>query len=318
MYIAIGGIVLGIVLLYFGAEMLVRGGAKLALRLGITPMIVGLTVVAFGTSSPELVVSFSAGIDGNADIALGNVIGSNICNIALILGVAALIRPLPVEIKLMKSDLAVMIGVSLLVVIMILDGEIGTWDGVILSAGIISYVLFSIYQARKNKIEISPDELDISGSKYDKRPMLHVLFVVAGLVLLIFGANVFVEGAIQIAGFIGVSNAVIGLSVVAFGTSLPELATSMVASIKNEGDLSIGNVIGSNIFNILMILGITALFFPIDSSDVGKIDIGVMLGLTFLIIPLSIQARKLTRWNGAILLAVYFAYVYYLYLQIPS
>ncbi len=312
---AIALLILGVLMLYFGAEGLVRGSVRLAIRIGITPLIIGLTVVAFGTSSPEFVVSLSAGYQGNSEIAVGNVIGSNICNIALILGVASLIRPIHVKLSLIKADITIMVIISVAVFLFIVDGKISKFEGVILVISLIAYVYYNVWQSRREK-NADLAELDIPKTKTNKL-IFDILLIVVGLMLLILGANTFLEGAVRIAKFIGASNAVIGLTVVAFGTSLPELATSIVASARDEGDITIGNAIGSNIFNLLMILGATAIFFPIITSGISFIDYGVMVATSVIIIPMALMGMRIGRKNGAFLVLIYIAYVYYLFMNLP-
>ncbi|MBS4001610.1 MAG: calcium/sodium antiporter [Desulfobulbaceae bacterium] len=314
---AIALLILGTVMLYYGAEGLVKGSVKLAFRIGITPLIIGLTVVAFGTSSPELVVSLSAGYQGSSEIAIGNVIGSNICNIALILGLAALIRPIQVKMQLIKADITIMIAFSILVFFFIIDGEISQFEGVILVISLFAYIYYNVWLSKKNNQKIELEDLDIPKSKTDK-PILDILLIVAGLVILMLGAHTFLEGAIRIAKYIGASNAIIGLTVVAFGTSLPELATSVVASIKNEGDISIGNAVGSNIFNLLMILGATGLFYSINTGGISYLDYGVMIGTSAIIIPMALFGMKIGRINGAILILIYIAYMSYLFSSLQT
>ena len=265
--------------------------------------------MAFGTSSPELAVSMSAALDGHSGISIGNVIGSNICNIALIIGVAALIRPIEIEIKVIKTDISIMIGVSALMILLAYDGSISRFDGVILSVGIIVYNVVTIYFAKKEGV--SEDYKNYVEKR--KKKIIDILMLVAGMVGIIFGASVFLEGAKGIAMKLGASEALIGLTVVAFGTSLPELATSIVASIKDEGDISIGNAIGSNIFNILCILGFTALVMPIYTEGISLADMGIMMFVAVLLVPLAITKRKLSRFEGFILLLIYVMYVFYLF-----
>jgi cation:H+ antiporter len=309
-FISIIYLAIGSVFLYFGAEGLVRGSSSIAFRFGIKPLVIGLTLVAFGTSSPELAVSLSAALEGNSGISAGNVIGSNICNIALIIGVAALIRPIEVEMKVIKTDISIMVGVTILSIILISDGIISFFDGVILTVGIIVYNVATIYFAKKNGV--SEDYAHFVESR--KKKYVDILLVVFGLAGILLGANVFLLGAQGIAIKLGASEALIGLTIVAFGTSLPELATSVVASIKDEGDISIGNAIGSNIFNLLCILGITALVVPIDTTGISAADLAIMLVVAILIIPMAFTKRRLSRIEGAILLFIYFLYVAYLYL----
>jgi cation:H+ antiporter len=301
----------GLVLLFIGAEGLIRGSSNLAIKIGITPLVVGLTVVAFGTSAPELVVSLKAALIGNSSIALGNVIGSNIANIALILGVAALIRPLDVHANVIMREIPIMIGISIMLIILLLDGEIGLIDGVIFVTGVVVYTIVNIFLARKEKNPEVDAEFK-EGLESKLGVPISILFVVVGLGLLILGANFFVQSAIAIAKLFHLSDAVIGLTIVAVGTSLPELITSIVASYKKEADIAIGNVVGSNIFNILSILGITAIIIPISSAGISYVDLGIMLIAAIVLFPLSRTGFSITRLEGAMLLSGYVIYIYYL------
>jgi cation:H+ antiporter len=302
---------LGIILLFVGAEGLIRGSSNLAIKIGITPLVVGLTVVAFGTSAPELVVSLSAALKGNSTISLGNVIGSNIANIALILGVAALIRPLDVHAKVIIREIPIMIGISVLLFFLLLDGKIDFFDGLIFIALLILYIVFSVLLARKEKSSEVQNEFK-EGLKSRLGVTISIILMIAGLALLILGANLFVQSAVAIAKLFNVSDAVIGLTIVAIGTSLPELITSIVAAYKKEADIAIGNVVGSNVFNILGILGITALIIPVSSDGISKIDLFVMIGTAILLFPLSKTGKRISRFEGILLLVGYIIYLYYL------
>jgi cation:H+ antiporter len=304
-------LVLGLTALFIGAEGLIRGASALALRVGITPLVVGLTVVAFGTSTPELVVSLKAALIGNSSISLGNVVGSNIANIAFILGIAALIRPLDVHANVIRREIPIMIGLSILLIVLLLDGELSLIDGIIFVVGIITYTIVNISMARNEKNAEVENEFK-EGLKTKLGVPVSIVFVVGGLGLMILGANLFVTSAISIAKAIGVSDAIIGLTIVAIGTSLPELITSIVASSKNESDIAIGNVVGSNIFNILGILGITAIVIPLSSSGISYIDFGVMLITALILLPLSKTGFRISRLEGLFLLAGYIIYIYYL------
>ncbi|MFH1052529.1 MAG: calcium/sodium antiporter [bacterium] len=305
-------LIAGGLFLYFGAEGLIRGSASVAIRKGITPLVVGLTIVAFGTSSPEFVVSVAAALRGNAGIAVGNIVGSNICNIALILGIAALISPIKVNVQLIKTDILIMIGVSILLIVMIIfDQTISRFDGVILFAGIILYTGFTLYMAKRKKTNPEGIISEIKG-----KLIKDILFIVGGLIILVIGANLFIDGAIKIAKVLEVSDVIIGLTIVAVGTSLPELATSVLAAIKKQGDISIGNIVGSNIFNILCILGFAALLNPIvltGANQVNYIDMVVMLLMAIILLPLAWTKLEISRLEGAFLLFLYFGYVYYMY-----
>lgn len=304
-------LVLGLVALFIGAEGLIRGSSALALKIGITPLVVGLTVVAFGTSTPELVVSLKAALIGNSSISLGNVVGSNIANIALILGIAAIIRPLDVHANVIRREIPIMIGVSLLLILLLIDGELSFIDGLILVMGIVIYTVVNVIMARKEKnTEIGKEFKE--GLKTGLGVPVSIIMIVGGLGLMILGANLFVTSSISIAKVIGVSDAIIGLTIVAVGTSLPELITSIVAAYKNESDIAIGNVVGSNIFNILGILGITALIISVSSSGINYVDFGVMLFAALILLPLSKTGFKITRLEGVLLVLGYVVYIYYL------
>ncbi|MEE9573742.1 MAG: calcium/sodium antiporter [Candidatus Neomarinimicrobiota bacterium] len=299
--------------LFIGAEGLVRGASSLAIRLGISPLVVGLTVVAFATSSPELVVSIKAAIEGNPGLVMGNVVGSNICNIALILGVAAMISPMSVKSQVIKREIPIMIIVSVILLLILLDDTITRVEGVFLVIGIITYIILGYKYSIKDKDNeevIKEFEEIIPKSPYKVWQSLVLMLV--GLGLLVFGSNLFVDGAVAIAEKFGVSQAVIGLTIVALGTSLPELTTSIVASFKNENDIAIGNAVGSNVFNILSILGISSLISPISNTGITMVDLSIMMFFTILILPLSKTKFTLRRWEGALLFCGYVAYVIYL------
>jgi len=305
-------ILVGLALLSIGAEALVRGSAALALRLGITPLVVGLTVVAFGTSSPELVVSVKASLDDNGAIALGNVVGSNICNIALILGVAALIKPVRIEAQVIRREIPILIFASILLWAMLAGGELQRWMGLLLTVGLVAYIAFSYGGARAEKNEAVRDEFaEALPAPEARRAWVDVLFVLVGLAMLLLGANLFVDGAVAVAERFGVSQAIIGLTIVAVGTSLPELATSIVAAFKGEGDIAVGNAVGSSIFNILCILGVAALIRPMATTGISMVDLAVMTACAVLVMPMMRSGFCLNRWEGIFLLAVYVGYLYY-------
>ncbi|HON10027.1 MAG TPA: calcium/sodium antiporter, partial [Chitinispirillaceae bacterium] len=297
-------ILAGLVLLYFGAEGLVRGSASLALRFGMTPLMVGLTIVAFGTSSPELVVSIKAAFNGFGDIAVGNVVGSNIFNIAVILGFAALVRPLKVKDQILRTDTPIMIAVSLLLVLFLRDRMITRPEAAILAAGIIAYMILSVHLSRKEAASA-----DIP-AKTGKSLLLDLLFVVGGLGMLIAGSNFLVNGTVKLATYLGVSQAVIGLTIVAAGTSFPELATSVVAGIRGEDDIAIGNIIGSNIFNILCILGVAPFFGQVKTGGIQVLDLAFMLGTSALLLPLMWPKLRIGRAGGMLLVLLYGSYLF--------
>lgn len=299
----------GLVIMLVGAEGLVRGASALALKVGISPLVVGLTVVAFGTSSPELVVSVGSALDGNSDIAIGNVIGSNIGNIALILGITALINPIKVNVQVIKREIPIMIAVTLIFLLMFLDLSLSRSEGALLFAGIIFYTSISYYLSKRENKKVEQEfekEIPVVKGKI----FTSILFVVIGLVCLALGSKFFVDAAVEIAMLFNVSQVIIGLTIVAVGTSLPELITSVVASLKKEGDIAIGNVVGSNIFNLLSILGITAVILPIASEGIKFIDLGMFVLTAVIMLPLAWTGFVLKRWEGVLLIILYIIYVY--------
>ena len=301
--------------LFIGAEGLVRGSSSLALRLGISPLVVGLTVVAFATSGPELFVSVKAAIEGNPGIVVGNVVGSNICNIALILGVAALISPMQIKTQVVRREIPILIIITFifLLLFVLLDFTISRITGVLFVIGIIAYIIFGYKYALNEKSNLGlSKEFEKSIPKTAYKIWQTILLMIFGLGLLVLGSILFVDGAVAIAVKLGVSQAVIGLTIVALGTSLPELTTSIVASFKNENDIAIGNAVGSNVFNILSILGISSIINPISNSGITIIDLSIMMFFTILILPLSKSKFTLRRWEGAILFGGYIAYIIYL------
>ncbi|MCZ7602472.1 MAG: calcium/sodium antiporter [Melioribacteraceae bacterium] len=301
----------GLLIMLLGAEGLVRGASALALRIGISPLVVGLTVVAFGTSSPELVVSIGSAIEGNSDIAIGNVIGSNISNIALILGITALINPIKVNVQLIKREIPIMIGVTIVFLLFFYDLSLSRFEGFLLFIGIIVYTVISYKLSKKEKKETELEfEKEIPRAKGNL--FKSILMVVFGLIFLAIGSKLFVDGAIEVALMLNISQVIIGLTIVAVGTSLPELITSVVASIKKEGDIAIGNVVGSNIFNLLSILGLTAIIYPITSESISMLDLGMFSLTALTMLPLSRTGFILNRIEGAILIGIYVTYIYFL------
>jgi cation:H+ antiporter len=307
-------LLLGLVLLFFGGEGLVRGSAALALRLGLTPLVVGLTVVAFGTSAPELVVSVQAALAGEGDIAIGNVVGSNILNVGLILGLTAVIYPLTVQFQLLRIDVPLMVGITLLAAWMLADAQLTRTEGALLAAGLVAYTGFTVLYARKVK---APGEVEAEFAESMPRAggsvWRDLLFIAGGLALLIAGSRFMVEGAISLARGFGISEAVIGLTIVALGTSMPELVTCLVAAMKKESDIALGNIIGSNIFNILGILGAAALVRPMTGEGIRMSDLFVAIGFAAALLPILWSGRRMQRWEGALLLAGYVGYVGWLW-----
>ena len=312
MTLAIIYLLAGLVLLYYGAEALVRGSSSLALRLGLSPLVVGLTVVAFGTSTPELMVSLKAALAGQADISVGNVVGSNICNIGLILGICALVTPIATTSQIVRIDIPIMLAITAITIFLLADGTIGLPEGIFLTTLLVAYIVFSIGLARRQPVDSLGTEFG-EEVKISKRGLaIDLLMVAGGLVLLVFGARFLVDGAVIIARTFGWTEALIGLTVVAVGTSLPELATSLVAAIKKEADIAVGNIVGSNIFNLLGILGITAIVHPLAATGIGRIDYAVMAAFALVLWPMAYHQKRITRVEGAILLAGYVAYVSWL------
>ena len=302
-------LLVGLVLLVLGGEGLVRGSSSIALRFGVSPLVIGLTIVAFGTSSPELLVSLQAVLNGNSDISLGNVIGSNIGNIGLILAVSALIRPLTVQMQIIKREIPFMIFVSVLITIVIIIFSVFSFMlGIVFTAILIAYIFITLKNSKNEKIVTT----DLPSIKKEVSLLVSVFFVLGGLLSLIIGSDLFVKGSVSLAKIFGVSDLVIGLTIVAIGTSLPELVTSVVAAIKNETDIAIGNVVGSNIFNILGILGITGIVGKLSLESINLVDLGALLLFVLIILPLSKTQFVLQRWEGGLLLALYVGYISYL------
>lgn len=300
---------LGVGALYFGAEWLVRGASRLASALGVSPIVVGLTVVSLGTSAPELVVSLLAALDGNPDLAMGNVLGSNLANIGLILGLTALINPLEVAGRVVIREIPIMLLVTLLLFPLAWDGALDRADGAILSILLVLYLLFINKAAGTEVPEVREDfaELAQEAGRPDRRRWLvDLALITAGISGLVLGGTAIVQGAEYLARAAGIPDMVVGLTVVALGTSLPELATSVVAAVRREADIAVGNIIGSNIFNIGAILGITSLVQPIRVADgvLGKELLAVLL-LSLAVWPISGMAHRIRRLEGGLLLAAY-------------
>jgi cation:H+ antiporter len=307
--------VLGLVALYVGADLMIRGASRLARKLGVNALVIGLTVVAMGTSMPELLVGVVASVRDSGDIAIGNVVGSNIANIALILGVAALIRPVRVQMRLLVREVPIMIFASLAFYVFALDSALSRWDGLALLAGFVAYTLYLLEGARRESpaIEVEYQKfVPAGGTLYG-----HILLTVIGLGTLLAGAHLVVNGAATTARFLGISELAVGLTVVALGTSLPELATAIAASIQDEGDILVGNVVGSNVINLLAVLGWASVARPLDVSDsVIRVEAPVMLAVSILVLPFVWTTLRLTRLEGAIMLVAYTAFV--VLLAIPS
>ncbi|MEY4400557.1 MAG: hypothetical protein RL072_422 [Actinomycetota bacterium] len=313
-------LVVGVVALVFGAEWLVRGASSVAAKLGVAPIVIGLTVVAFGTSAPEMAVSISGAISGNADVALGNVVGSNTFNILFILGLSAAISGLSIEQRLLKFDIPVLIVISGFVYLLILNDVVSRLEGALLFVGIIVYTVWLLRGARKGEAPAVEAEYEsmaesAEGSSVTRPLAFQVGLVIVGLGLLVLGSQLLVNSATQIAESLGVSDLVIGLTIVAAGTSLPELATSVLAAMRGQRDIAVGNVVGSNIFNLLAVLGASAAVSTNGVSvnpEVIRLDFPVMLAATFVLLPICWNGFVVKKWEGALLAFFYVAYVAYL------
>jgi len=312
----------GLILLVIGASALVRGASKLAMSFGISPLVVGLTIVALGTSAPEVAVSIGAILDGKTDIAMGNVVGSNIFNVLFILGISALVTPLVVNSQLIRQEVPIMLGATLLLLALSLDGQLSLLDGGLLFALLIVYTVFLVVQSRREtqaaKDKFAEAVQAAESRTWDSHWAAQIGLIGAGLLALVFGSEYLVLASVSFAKAMGVSDLVIGLTIVAAGTSMPEVATSITAAIKGERDIAVGNVVGSNTFNILGCLGLSGLV----SGDLGltiapsllAFDIWVMLAVALACLPVFITGREIARWEGGVFLGYYVAYVSYLIL----
>ena len=320
--------IIGLLLLYYGADWLVKGAASMARSFGLTPLVIGLTVVAFGTSAPELVVSVVSAVQNQSMIAVGNVIGSNICNIALVLGVTAIILPIACHATTVQRDMPIMLGISLYLLIISYDSHIGRLEGVSLFGGVILYTLFNYYIARKEAAAywdqmgngvVSSDSVT-DNSEYIRSRGKQALLIIIGIAGVVVGAKALIYASVNMMKGFGVSDKVIGLTVVAFGTSVPELATSVVAALRKETDISLGNLIGSNVFNILCVLGVVAMVKPITISG-GFVESGllsdylVMMAISAMPWLMMTKGYVISRMNGVILLASYLGYLGYLIIR---
>lgn len=304
----------GLAMLYFGAEWLVRGSVTIANKFRISQLVIGLTIVAFGTSTPELSVSVTSAIQGISDVSLGNVVGSNIANIGLILGIAAIIKPLLVDKSAIKKQVPIMIGVAILLMLISIDGIISMEEGIILAIGI---VIFTVYSLKSSKRESSDIENSSTGLNLAKRNVVSksIILIGLGLGMLTFGSFMTVENAVNIAKSFGVSERIIGLTLIAIGTSLPELVTSIVAALRGHADLSVGNIVGSNIFNILAIIGIAAAITGISVNENMFSDYYIMIAFSFILIPIMRSGFIISRKEGYLLVGAYMAYLIYLFIM---
>ncbi|MBN8502871.1 MAG: calcium/sodium antiporter [Burkholderiales bacterium] len=313
----------GLVALVLGANLLVRGASKLALSFGISPLVVGLTIVAFGTSAPEMAVSVGAVLEGKTDIAIGNVVGSNILNVLFILGVSALIVPLVVNIQLIRQEVPIMVGASFLLLALGIDGKVSWPEGALMFGLLIGYTVFLVVQSRREtqaaQAEFAEELQAAEVGAWDGKLPVQLLLILAGLAALVFGSQWLVEASVTFAKAMGVSDLVIGLTIVAAGTSMPEVAASITAAVKGERDIAVGNVVGSNTFNLLGCVGLSSM----ASGDAGLLmsqallnfDIWVMLAVALACLPVFMTGREIARWEGAVFVLYYLAYVAYLILS---
>jgi cation:H+ antiporter len=302
-------IALSLVLLTVGAEGLVRGGASVAIRSGLSPLVVGLTIVAFGTSAPELVVSIKAALAGQGDISIGNVVGSNSFNIGIILGLTALIHPVPVHRQIIRVDAPLALAAAILLPVLLADGRLGRVDGFGLFTGIVFYTTANVIMARRQSAAASDPGLAEAVPGRSSHWAIDLLLILGGLGILVLGSHLLVVNAVELARTLGISEAVIGLTIVAAGTSMPELATSVVAALRKQPDIAVGNIVGSNIFNILGILGVASLVAPLSAPGVTGIDFLFMIGFSLLLLPLLYTGCMLHRIEGLLLLVVYGVYL---------
>lgn len=307
----------GLALLYMGGSWLVSGASALSLRAGMSPLMVGMTVVAFATSGPELVVSLDSAMRGVDDVAVGNIVGSNIANVCLVLGIAALVHPIRVEARLLRIDLPWLFLATIFVVWRLADQDVGRLEGLVLVAGLALFLIANARMVRRERRSVQEQ----FGKAVPVRTMSAArswAFTALGVVGLVGGGTAFVEGATRLAAIAGVSTGLVGLTVVALGTSLPELATSIVASLRRESDIAAGNVIGSNFFNLLCVLGLTSLIYPLGQGDIRPIDLYVMTGVTALLLPIMHSGFRIGRREGLVLLLCYAAYVWALSDRLPA
>lgn len=308
-------IIAGVALVLWGADRLTEGASALARRMSVPEIVIGLTIVAAGTSAPELFVSLMSALKGTPDMAVGNVVGSNTMNAMLIVGCAAMVAPMVISRSTVKKDIPFAVGASVLLMLLSLNNYLGRWDGIILLLGFASFMVYTLMQAKKGEAAPVADDSQQAANSTPSKGMnswLSALWVVAGLAMLVIGSNLFVDSASSVAYSLGISEGVVGLTVVAGGTSLPELATSVVAARKGQSAIAIGNVIGSNVFNILMILGLTATISPLAIEGITTLDMAVMLVSVALVWFFSFTRYTVERWEGGLLVAGYLVYIWWL------
>jgi len=311
-------LVVGVAILVVGADFFVKGASSVAERFGISQFVIGLVVVGFGTSTPELAVNIGAAVNGNKDIAIGNVVGSNIANVGVILGLAALVAPLAVQLRMVRVELPIVIGVSFLLWGLASMGQLVRWEGFILLGAFAAFMLY-LLKSSKNEPAVVQEEFAQENPRTNRKLGWTIGLIVAGLIGLMTGAHICVGAAVTLAKMWGMSELVIGLTIVAIGTSLPELASSVMAAYRGHADIAIGNVLGSNIYNVLCVLGITSIITPLPTAapTLMWLDIPVMIAFALVLVPMMLMGLKITRWNGAFLLGAYVLYVGYL-LQVAS
>ncbi len=311
----------GLIILILGADLLVRGASRLAAAFGVSPLVIGLTIIAIGTASPEIAVSLQAAANGQGDLTLGNVLGSNIFNILFILGITSIVAPIVIAKQLIRKDAPIMLGISLLTFTLALDGNLGVVDGMILLFFLIIYIFFALKQSNNESKKV---QKEYAKEYAQKEPLTtenlvsYILFILIGLVLLVLGSNWLVESAVDIAKALGVSELVIGLTIVAIGTSLPEVATSVIAALKGESDIAVGNAVGSNIFNLLGVLGIGALVSPDGISVAARVlifDLPVMVFVALVTLPIFYIDSRISRLEGGLLLSYYVTYVIFVIMR---
>jgi len=313
--------IVGLVTLIVGADLLVRGATRLAAAFGVSPLIIGLTIVAIGTASPEIAVSLQAAASGQGDLTLGNVLGSNIFNILFILGVTSVVAPIVIAEQLIRKDAPIMLGISLITLTLVLDGNLGMIDGLLLLFGLIAYTMFAIKQSRQESKAVQKEYAEAFAPKEKpstRNTIFNVVFILIGLALLVLGSNWLVESASEIAKSLGVSELVIGLTIVAVGTSLPEVATSVIAALKKENDIAVGNAVGSNIFNLLGVLGIGSVVAPEGiavASRTLQFDLPVMVFVALVTLPIFYIDSRISRLEGGLLLSYYILYMVYVIMR---
>ena len=307
----------GIGVLYVGAEAMVKGAATLALRYGLRPIVVGLTVVALGTSMPEFVINFFSAIAGEDALAIGNIIGSNICNIALILGISAVVLPLSVDRAMLRKEYPMMLGAMLAFYLLALDGRLGTVDGFLLVCGLVGFLVFVVVDAQRHAAQRADSDADdlaeVETEDLHASPAKQAGYLAAGMVGLTLGARLMVDSAVDIARYMGVGEVTIGLTIVAVGTSLPELAASVVSSSRGEAEMSVGNSMGSNLLNVLFVVGLVSMMRPLNVKPMSlDVHFPVMIGFTLLLFPLAWTGRRITRLEGSFMLVGFLGYMSYL------